>query len=174
MAKRTRKQSDILPSMQLNTVLAWNGNLKDAVRVVGYKDPKSALYKLRKNPKFTDQLKRKQDSMIKASGEMLGRKLTICRTDIIDHLWRLARMSAEDTGKNIYGQIKATEALAHIFDIHIVRDADLKREIEQHTEQQIDFFVEHGYFPSPEEEEEYAKGNQQGKDGKKEQERERA
>lgn len=89
----------------------------------------------------------KQETMIKESGKRLAAEIAVCRADVINRLWELARMSPKDTHDTISGQIKATEILAQIFDVRINRTADLDRELEGRTEEEVNYFVAHGHFP---------------------------
>src|SRR5947207_9991179 len=61
MSKRKPKASeeDTFTTKQLNTILAWNGSYKEAARVAGYKNPRSAVSKLKQNPNFTRGIDRK-------------------------------------------------------------------------------------------------------------------
>ena len=150
-----------LNAKQLKTLLYWCGDTVAACRAAGYRDPENTACQLARNPVFQYLLMKKQEFIVKASAERLARKINICRSDVVNRLWEFAKMPPERTSNGINGQIKAIDTLAHMFDIRVVRDADLKRELENHTETKVDFFVEHGYFPSPEEEEEYAKQKRQ-------------
>ena len=149
MANRKRKPSELLNQKQLKVILGWNGDLMAAVRAAGYKHPKLEANRLMKNLAFVVELKRKQESMAEESGKLLGQKLSMTRVEVINRLWELALMDPQKTGNTIYGQIKATESLASVFDIKICRSADVDRELERRTSSEIDFFVEHGYFPEP-------------------------
>ena len=85
--------------------------------------------------------------MAKESGKSLGRKLPVSRAQVINRLWEFAQLPPGKTNNTIYGQIKAAEVLASIFDIRINRSADAQRLVEGKTSEEIDFFVQHGYFP---------------------------
>jgi hypothetical protein len=87
--------------------------------------------------------------MAEESGKTLGRQIAVSRPEIINRLWQLAQLSPTETNRTIYGQIKAAETLAYVFDIKLNRPADLDHEIRGRTSSEIDFFVEHGYFPDP-------------------------
>lgn len=136
--------------MQMKVLLSWNGDLVAAARAAGYKNPKVAALNLMKNPVFTYNLQRKQESMAEESGKTLGRQMTVSRTEIINRLWELARMAPTETHGTIYGQIKAAETLAYVFDIKINRPADIDHEVRNRTSAEIDFFVQNGYFPDRE------------------------
>ena len=94
----------------------------------------------------------KQEAMIKESGKRLATEVTVCRADVINRLWELAQMPPEQTNKSIGGQIKATEILAQIFDVKINRTADLDRELEGRTEEEVNYFMAHGHFPESQDE----------------------
>ena len=87
--------------------------------------------------------------MAEESGRLLGKQLTVCRAEVINRLWELAQLPPSETNNTIGGQIKAAETLALVFDIKVNRPADLDRELQGKTSAEIDFFVEHGYFPDP-------------------------
>ena len=89
----------------------------------------------------------KQETMIKESGKRFATEVTVCRADVINRLWELARMSPKETHDTINGQIKATEILAQIFDVRINRTADLDRELENRTEEEVNYFAAHGFWP---------------------------
>ena len=87
--------------------------------------------------------------MITESAKLLARQITVCRADIINRLWELAQLAPDKTSNSITGQIKAAETLSRIFDVKINRTADLDREIAGKTEEEMEFFVAHNYFPGP-------------------------
>lgn len=147
MAEQNRKSSKFLNLMQTKALLSWNGDLIAAARAAGYKSPKAAALKLMRNPVFTYNLQRKQESMAEESGKILGQQLAVSRTEVINRLWELARMAPSETHGTIYGQIKAAETLAYVFDIKINRPADVDRAVRERTSDEIDFFVQNGYFP---------------------------
>jgi hypothetical protein len=147
MTEQKRKSSGFLNLMQMKVLFSWNGDLVSAARAAGYKNPRAAALKLMRNPVFTYNLQRKQESMAEESGKILGQQLTVSRAEVINRLWELARMSPTETHGTIYGQIKAAETLAYVFDIKINRPADLDREVRERTSAEVDFFVKNGYFP---------------------------
>jgi len=89
----------------------------------------------------------KQETMIKESGKRLATEINVCRADVVNRLWELAQMPPATTSNGIGGQIKASEILAQIFDVKVNRTADLDRELEGRTEEEVNYFVAHGYFP---------------------------
>ena len=151
MTKKHTTNPRILNSRQIGFVAAWTGNATDAARAAGYSHPKASAQQLVHNPAVQEALKEKQIAMAQESGKRLGRQISICRADIINHLWDLACKSASETGNNIYGQIRATSELADIMGMKIKSTPDLEKELAGKTEDEITFFVEHGYFPEPDE-----------------------
>jgi hypothetical protein len=149
MSHRKPKFADFLNPQQLQVVSAWTGDLIAAAKAAGYKHPRLAANRLMKNPVFVQNLKRKQESMAEESGKTLGRQIAVSRPEIINRLWQLAQLPPAETNRTIHGQIKAAETLAYVFDIKLNRPADLDHEIQGRTSSEIDFFVEHGYFPGP-------------------------
>ena len=146
--KRNSKHEDEpLSAREFKTILSWSGSTLAAARAAGC--PQSTTYRMMKKSDFKQQLRLKQETMIKESAKFLARKITVCRADIINRLWELAQMAPDETSKSITGQIKAAETLSRIFDVKINRTADLDREVEGKTEEEMEFFVAHGYFPGP-------------------------
>lgn len=146
---RVGVHSRFLTQRQLAFVSAWTGNLIGAARAAGYADPKAAAYKLMKDPHVVEALRVKQEAMLQESGEQLARSLPLSRVDVIDRLWQLAQMSPSDTSNSISGQVRATQALAGMFALDMGRLDVLRRELQERSEPEIEFFVIHGYFPQP-------------------------
>jgi hypothetical protein len=146
MHHRKPKSADFLNARQLRVLSEWKGDLTAAAEAAGYKEPRLAASRLMKNQAFVQNLKRKQESMAEESGKTLGRQIAVSRPEIINRLWELAQMSPAETNRTIYGQIKAAETLAYVFDIKLNRPADLDREVRDRTSDEIDFFVQNGYF----------------------------
>jgi hypothetical protein len=149
MSKSKVSQSGLLTKRQLDFVSSWSGSSVAAARAAGYSDPQGSACKIMKNEPVTDLLKEKQQEMARASGRALAARLAPSRIDIINHLWKLARLSPKKTNNNITGQMKATDTLAEIFALKIDSQADFDSEVEGKTQAEIDFFVTHGYFPEP-------------------------
>lgn len=145
------EENFLLSEKKLRFVAAWTGNLIAAARAAGYKDPKSAAYKLMKDEKVVQALQTKQESMLQESGEHLARTLPLSRADVIDRLWQLAQLSPERTNCNITGQVKAAQALEQIFALNVDRNDLLKRQLQGKSEAEIQFFVVHGFLPYSEE-----------------------
>jgi phage terminase small subunit len=136
----------------LKFVSCYEGNATAAARAAGYRNPAASSQELMKKPAIIKLIQTKQESMAKESGKLLGQRITVCRADVINRLWDLAQLAPDDTNGNIAGQIKATEALAQIFDIKIVRTADLNKQLEGKTQEEVDHFVATGFWTKPEEE----------------------
>src|SRR5437660_8044149 len=135
--RKPNRNDDPLTTKQLNSVLAWSGDVVAAAHAAGYANPRTNGYRIMKNENVKTQLRLKQETMIKESAKLLAKKITVCRADIINRLWELAQMTPGDTSKSITGQIKAAETLSRIFDVKINRTADLDREIEGKTEKEM-------------------------------------
>src|SRR5215469_17538814 len=146
---RAGVHSRFLNQRQLAFVSAWTGNLIGAARAAGYADPKAAAYKLMRDPHVVEALRVKQEAMLQESGEHLARALPLSRVDVIDRLWQLAQMSPGETSNSISGQVRATQALAGMFALDLGRLDVLRRELQERSEPEIEFFVVHGYFPQP-------------------------
>jgi len=149
MPKSNVSKTGILTKRQMDFVSSWSGSSVAAARAAVYRDPEGSACKIMKNQPVKDLIREKQQAMARESGRALASRIAPSRIDIINHLWRLARLSPEKTNNNITGQMKATDALAEIFGLKIDSQADFDREIEGKTQAEIDFFVAHGYFPEP-------------------------
>ena len=143
--KSTSKK--LLSQRQIKVLAFWTGDLVSAARAAGYKEPEQAAYRLMKNPLFVKTLQQKQESMAEESGKILGERIAVSRTEVLNRLWDLARMTPEQTNGTIYGQIKAAETLAYVFDIKIVRPADVDDLLRGRTTDEVNYFVANGYFP---------------------------
>ena len=158
--KRNSKHEDEpLSAREFKTILSWSGSTLAGARAAGC--PQSTTYRMMKKSEFKQQLRLKQETMIKESAKLLARKITVCRADIINRLWELAQLAPIQTSQTITGQINAAETLSRIFDVKINRTVDLDREIEGKTGEEMDFFVANGYFPEQEDLEKMAR-NQLG------------
>ena len=124
------REHTFLSEKKLRFVAAWTGNLIAAARTAGYQDPKSAAYKLMRDPHVVKALQQKQESLLKESGEHLARTLPLSRADVIDRLWQLAQLHPSTTNSNITGQVKAAQALEEIFALNIDENDLLKRQLE--------------------------------------------
>ena len=142
--------SNLLSEKKLRFVAAWTGNLVAAARTAGYKDPRSAAYRLMKDPEVVKALQQKQDSLLQESGEHLARTLPLSRADVIDRLWQLAQLHPCNTNSNITGQVKAAQALEQIFALNIDQNDLLKRQLEGRTQEELEFYVVHGFLPHQE------------------------
>jgi len=141
---------NLLSEKKLRFVAAWTGNLVAAARTAGYKDPRAAAYRLMKDPEVVKALQQKQDSLLHESGEHLARTLPLSRADVIDRLWQLAQLHPSQTNANITGQVKAAQALEEIFALNIDENDLVKRQLEGRTEEELEFYVVHGFLPHQE------------------------
>ncbi len=145
------EENPFLSEKKLRFVAAWTGNLVAAARTAGYKNPKSAAYKLMKAPEVVQALQTKQEALLQESGEHLARTLPLSRADVIDRLWQLAQLAPERTNRNITGQVKAAQALEQIFSLNIDSNDLLKRQLQGKSEAEIEFYIVHGFLPYSEE-----------------------
>jgi len=139
-----------LTEKQLLFVSAWTGNLIAAARAAGYSNPRAAAYKLMRTPEVVSALQHKQEVMVRESGEQFARTVPLCRADIIDRLWQLAQVTPERTNNNIGSQVRAAEALERIFALNIDKNDLLKRQLEGRSQEEVEFYVVHGYLPHQE------------------------
>jgi len=151
MNNKKLKAAGLLTDKQQEFVKAWSGNAHLAARDAGYKNPRGSADQNTSDPAVVAALKRKQDAMAEESGRRLGTEINVCRADIINRLWDLAMMSPETTNQSIYGQIRASVALADIMCMKIPRSLDLPKELEGKTRDQMDHFLIYGYFPESDE-----------------------
>ena len=142
-----RIRAGILTKMQLNFVNNFNGCATEAAKAAGYKNPKESARQLMKNPTIMEAIRMKQNAFVEESGKRFGSEINCSRSAIINRMWDLAQLSPKDTKETIGGQMKALEVLSRVFDVRINRPADLDRLLEGKTQEEVDFFVEHGYFP---------------------------
>ena len=149
MPRRSVNKTRILTAKQLKFIACWQGSSVAAAAAAGCRDPRNSAAKFMRLEPVRDAIRRKQNAMAEEAGKILGKKIAICRADIINRLWDLAIMSHEETKSNITGQVRAATALAHIFDTKRKPDAS---QLEAKTEEDLSFFAIHGYFPSEQEE----------------------
>jgi len=144
------REPNFLSEKKLRFVAAWTGNLLAAARTTGYKNPRDAAYKLMRDPEVVKALQKKQDSLLQESGEHLARTLPLSRADVIDRLWQLAQLHPSTTNSNITGQVKAAQALEEIFALNIDQNDLLKRQLEGRSQEELEFYVVHGFLPHQE------------------------
>jgi len=149
--RRSVKKTGILTTQQLKFITHWQGSSVAAAAAAGYSDPVNAAGKLMQQEPVRAAIRRKQNAMAEEAGKILGKQVAVCRADIINRLWELAMMSPDDTNNSIGGQVRASTALADIFASSTRRKPDAKQ-LEDKSQDDINFFVVHGYFP-PEQEE---------------------
>src|SRR5947207_8096676 len=153
MPNRSVEKTGILTEQQLQFIACWQGSAVAAAAAAGYRDPVDAGYKLMQRKPIREGIRMKQNAIAEETGRALGKQIAVCRADVINRLWDLAMMDPDNTKETITGQIRASEALANILGISIKRKADVTKQLEGKTQADIDYFVAHGYFPQPEEEE---------------------
>jgi Terminase small subunit len=141
------KEARLLTEKQLHFVLAWSGNAVSAARQAGYTNPERSAQDLVKDPGVRNALQRKQEAMAKESGKSLQKRIQVSRIDLINRLWEVAQMSPRETSGSIHGQIKASEILAGILCMHLNRSPNIPQELEGKTQDDMDHFLAHGYFP---------------------------
>ena len=147
MNNRKLKEAGLLTEKQQKFVNAFSGNARIAAADAGYRNPESSADQLTSDPAVLAALKRKQDAMAEESGRRLGAQINVCRADIINHLWDLSRIPVQDTNGTIYGQVRATQVLADIMCMKVVRTVDIPKELEGKTREDVDYFLLRGFFP---------------------------
>jgi len=96
-----------------------------------------------------DTLQRKTtEKETSIAATVLAKRRTVTRAGIIDGLYALATTTPENTNGNISGQVKAWENLAKIHGMLIERSADVTKEFAGRSEEDLEFFAEHGFWPN--------------------------
>ncbi|HEY6350171.1 MAG TPA: hypothetical protein VI636_12260 [Candidatus Angelobacter sp.] len=137
MPSRDTDITRILSRNQMDFVYHWKGDAVEAARAAGYSDPKSAAFKLMQYDIICELIRKKQLAIAEEAGKAIGRQLSFYRSDVINRLWELAKMSPSNTGGNITGQIRASEALANILSVGNHIDSDnqaLATQLRSHAE----------------------------------------
>jgi phage terminase small subunit len=147
MPSRDSNATGILSEKMMKFVAAWQGNAVAAAHAAGYRNPKISAYRVMKEPIVRDAIRRKQKAMIEESGKLLGAQLNFTRSHVLNRLWEIAQMSPEETNNGVGAQVRASEALATLFDAEVDRIAELVEKLQGKTPQEIEFFVANSAFP---------------------------
>jgi flagellar biosynthesis/type III secretory pathway protein FliH len=143
---KKQRRKGLLTPMQSKFVECFKGNATEAARQAGFEHPNSAAGKLLKDPDIRAALEVKQQILreeeAKAEGKEAGKRQGIERGEIIDLLAGIAR-----TGENEGARVRALMGLAELKHMRISRLADVSREYDNRTEEELEFFALNGYWP---------------------------
>jgi hypothetical protein len=137
-----------LTEQKLRFVSVFTGNAAEAGRKIGI--TKALANEYMADPRVVDAINLRQTATIVAAGEEMGKELSrhgVSRNGIIKRLWDLANLPPGDTGENINGQVRAAGELAEVFGMKVSRHADVTREFEGRSDEELEFFAKHGHFP---------------------------
>jgi hypothetical protein len=68
-----------------------------------------------KNSHINKEIRRKQTIMIEESARHLAAQLNFTRSHVLNRLWEIAQMTPDETNGNAAAQVRASEALASLF-----------------------------------------------------------
>ncbi len=127
---------------QRRFVAAFKGNATEAAIAAGYKSSSARIIGSRLLAKagIREEIDRQMS--------VAAKKVSVERIGIINRLWQLASLSPEVTSGSITGQVRASDALAEILGMKVQRTADLTKQFEGRSEDELDFYANNGYWPS--------------------------
>jgi phage terminase small subunit len=141
--------SEFLTSKRLKFVIAWEGDPVAAAHAAGYKDTKTAAYRLMKNRLVRAEIRRKQTAMTEESGKRLAAQLNFNRSHVLNRLWEIAQMGPTETNGNAGAQVRASEALAALFNSKEVIVEEFLTELANKTPDQLRRMVADGEISHP-------------------------
>lgn len=127
-------------------VLAWKGNDVEAAREAGCGRPESDAARLMKMPEMKAAIEKRREEMFKASAIKTGKALS--KTEVITRALRLADIEVKKTKGSITGQVNAVRLLAELGGFIVKQSRDLTKELENKTEEELEFFAQNGYWPN--------------------------
>jgi hypothetical protein len=101
---------DQLTVLELACIANYKGNQVEAAAAAGVKNPKKNASAIFNRPLVKAALQQKVEAVVKESGKVLGRKITITRNDIINRLDKLSQDAENDSVK-----VSALTQLKEIF-----------------------------------------------------------
>ncbi len=126
----------------------YKGDLVAACREAGYKNPASAAGKLTKNEVFAKHLADSDKifvtEMAKAAGQEAGKWQGLERGERRHLLAKIAR----DESKATAARVAAILADAELAGDRIKKFADVSREFDGRTAEELDYYGKHGYWPT--------------------------
>lgn len=163
--KKKRNAPEILSPQELAFVAAYQGHGGGgaAARVAKYKNPRQSAYQLLQREPVRKAIEAKQRQVVTTAGKEVGKRLA--KTDIVER-WigevdRLKRVAdtIESKGnftpqslavfcKSLDSNSNALDKLAELIGAKIHFSADLTREFEGKSEEELEYFSVHGYWPN--------------------------
>src|SRR5205807_6881256 len=147
MPRKRLDTSDILNTKMLKFIAVWQGDALAAARAAGYRGPKTAACKLLSNPAIKAHIHLKQRIIAEETAKRMAGQLNFDRSHVLNRLWEIAQMPANQTKKNVTAQVKAAEVLAAIFDAELAHIAELLPLLTTKSAEEIQFFIRHGHLP---------------------------
>lgn len=163
--KKKRNAPEILSPQELAFVAIYpgHGGGADAARAVGYKNPRQSAYQLLQREPVRRAIEEKQRQVAATAGKELGKKLA--KTDIVqrwigevDRVKRLAdKLESNGTVdpttllafcKSLDSSSNALDKIAELIGAKVHLTADLTKEFESKSDEELIFFHEHGYWPT--------------------------
>src|SRR5258708_38795894 len=149
MTDQPSNTSEFLTGKMLKFVIAWQGDAVAAARAAGYKNPKATAYRLMGKLLIQEQIRRKQTIMIEESAKHLAAQLNFNRSHVLNRLWEIAQMAPTETNGNAAAQVRASEALASLFNSKEVIIGEFLTEIASKTPDELRLMVADGAISRP-------------------------
>ncbi len=102
---------------------------------------KAAAYRLMKNPLIKAEIRRKQTAMTEESGKRLVGQLNFNRSHVLNRLWEIAQLEPGETNGNAGAQVRASEALAALFNSREVIVGEFLTELANKTPDELRLIV---------------------------------
>lgn len=145
--KKRRREGGLLTPMQYKFVDNYAGNATEAAKKAGFRNPNVAAAKLMKNPNVRAAIDVKMKVRIEAEarkeGEEIGKARGLERAEHLEILAEIARNTKEAASD----RIRAVMGSAELKLMRIARLADVTAEYEDKSEEEVEFFCVHGYWP---------------------------
>lgn len=132
------------------TLLAQRVPVNEATRQVGWKDESYGYHVMKRAhvSRYLEKLKiRVEAKEIEATAEQIAKGATVTRSELIAHIWGLSKLDPSKTNGNITGQVKAAETLGKMLGMMVERTADVTKEFEGRSDEELAFFAQNGYWP---------------------------
>jgi hypothetical protein len=133
------KNSKQLTEIELACIANYKGNQVEAARAAGVKNPKKHASAIFKRPRVKAAVEKKIAALMRASGQSLGKSITLSRNDILRGLWKEAREAESDSAR-----VSAWSKLADVFQmVPKGKEVDFTGWFDEELER----FVLHGELP---------------------------
>lgn len=141
-----KKRRDVVLSERENAfVKAHKGDATKAAVAAGYKNPSVAGHRLMKRPRVKEALEERNTAAFREMGRIIGK--TIAKADVTARLLKLADLAPAKTNNNITGQVNALRLIADMESYIIRQHQNVTELLKGKTEEETEFFCQHGYFP---------------------------